>query len=679
VGSAGGRELETLNSILSAVKIAVGLGLVIFIHELGHFLMAKWNGVKVEKFSIGFGPTLFGFRRGETEYVIAALPLGGFVKMLGEGPDDEANKSTDPRAYPNKSVSARMAIISAGVIMNVFLAFGCFAFYYANPRLEQPPNLGSISAGTPAYLAGFRPGDEIVAIDGRGDLGYADLLEKVVLSSSGQVIHFRVRRPGQAELIDIDLEASREGTSDRPTIGVIAGHSLEVLGFRAPAGMEGPPKYDAVPDKEFQSKVDVVASGGPGGEAPKPLANALEYDRLLTTYRDRPLTFHIERRAVVENESTERVLESHDLMVPPNYFVDFGVRLTMEPITAVRKDSPAETAGFRKGDRIKTVDGISDFDPMQLPEICYRKAGKPMIFEIERPTPAGIHNTVTLTVTPEDRTPYRTPERLVQERENEPVDVPGLGFCFLVHPSIVAVREGSPAARAGLKPGDVISSLTLKTVEPAEKPGAKPKTDSFTFTFKDRTSSWFSAFIRMQSRQYQEIELVVNNASTPVKIMPERDTSWLYSYRGLEFQGMRRTLPGQGFTQALKSGYDRTIQTVLLVYSTFRSLVQRRVSPKNLGGPIMIFQMGYGAAGAKFSVLVYFLGILSINLAVLNFLPIPPLDGGQMVFLVAEKVRGRPLPDSAVLAGSYFGLFLVLCLMVFVTYQDIYRLIFGPL
>jgi regulator of sigma E protease len=90
--------LESLNSLFSAVKIAVGLGMVIFIHELGHFLMAKWNGVKVEKFSIGFGPTLFGFRRGETEYVIAALPLGGFVKMLGEGPEDEASKSTDPRA-----------------------------------------------------------------------------------------------------------------------------------------------------------------------------------------------------------------------------------------------------------------------------------------------------------------------------------------------------------------------------------------------------------------------------------------------------------------------------------------------------------------------------------------------------------------------------------------------------
>ena len=122
--------METLNSFLTIAKVALGLGFVIFIHELGHFLLAKWNGVKVEKFSIGFGPTLFGWRRGETEYVLAALPLGGFVKMLGEGPDEQESKSTDPRAYPNKSVSARMAIISAGVIMNLFLAVGCFVYRF---------------------------------------------------------------------------------------------------------------------------------------------------------------------------------------------------------------------------------------------------------------------------------------------------------------------------------------------------------------------------------------------------------------------------------------------------------------------------------------------------------------------------------------------------------------------
>ncbi len=94
-----------LSNILTIAEVALGLGFVIFIHELGHFLLAKWNDVKVEKFSIGFGPTIYGFRRGETEYVLAWLPLGGFVKMLGEGLEESETKSTDPRAYPNKSVA----------------------------------------------------------------------------------------------------------------------------------------------------------------------------------------------------------------------------------------------------------------------------------------------------------------------------------------------------------------------------------------------------------------------------------------------------------------------------------------------------------------------------------------------------------------------------------------------
>src|SRR5271166_6790613 len=129
-GSPGGGKLETLSWFWNVFKVLFGLGFVIFIHELGHFVLAKWNGVKVEKFSIGFGPTLLGFKRGETEYVIAAVPLGGFVKMLGEGLEEEANKSTDPRAFTNKSVGARMAIISAGVIMNIILGLACFVYAY---------------------------------------------------------------------------------------------------------------------------------------------------------------------------------------------------------------------------------------------------------------------------------------------------------------------------------------------------------------------------------------------------------------------------------------------------------------------------------------------------------------------------------------------------------------------
>src|SRR5262249_52033311 len=107
----------------------------------------------------------------------------------------------------------------------------------------------------------------------------------------------------------------------------------------------------------------------------------------------------------------------------------------------------------------------------------------------------------------------------------------------------------------------------------------------------------------------------------------------------------------------------------------FRSLATRRLSPNSMAGVITISRVTYRAARMGLTYLIHFLGILSINLAVLNFLPIPPLDGGQMVFLLAEKVRGRPLPDSALIAGTYLGLFLVLGLVVFVTFQDIVRVV----
>ena len=106
-----------------------------------------------------------------------------------------------------------------------------------------------------------------------------------------------------------------------------------------------------------------------------------------------------------------------------------------------------------------------------------------------------------------------------------------------------------------------------------------------------------------------------------------------------------------------------------------RSLAQFRVGPKSLSGPVKIVHIASMAASYGLNELIHFLGILSINLAVINFLPIPPLDGGQMVFLLAEKVRGKPLPESALMPAIYLGILMILCLFVFVTYQDVFGLI----
>ena len=369
--------METLIWLFNIAKVAVGLGFVIFVHELGHFLLAKWNDVKVEKFSIGFGRTLFGFRRGETEYVLAAIPLGGFVKMLGEGgeagegpPDPEA--VGDPRSFTNKSVGARMAIISAGVVMNLLLGFACFAYIFGQEREVTAAKVGSVLANSPAFEAGLRPGDEIVAIDGRRDVGFRDLKAAVNLSSSGQVIRFGVKRPGVDEELEFPIEPRREATADQPTIGVRPAFSLDVADYQPPAGTADAPAFPWPADR--RAEILVVAAAAPAGETPAPVASIEDFQRLSARHRDRPLDVVLNPRTF-GGKPVPGVAEEVRATLPANRFVDFGLRLAHGPIRAIRKGSPAEAAGFKVGDVLVAVEGREDFDPMRLPLECFARAG----------------------------------------------------------------------------------------------------------------------------------------------------------------------------------------------------------------------------------------------------------------------------------------------------------------
>jgi regulator of sigma E protease len=669
--------LETVYWFLNVFKVAFGLGFVIFIHELGHFLLAKWNGVKVEKFSIGFGPTLLGFKRGETEYVIAAIPLGGFVKMLGEGPEEEAAKSTDPRAYSNKTVGARMAIISAGVIMNVLLGLGCFVYAYGQGMVEMPARVGAIEAASPAYEAGLQPGDEIVAIDGRGDLSWTSMTLRVILSNQGQKLHFDVRRHGHDGTIGLDIQPRREAGSDRPTIGVRNSNSLMVGLFTPPAGMADPPTFPAASTATVDETrpVDLLVAVGPPGEEPTTLEAPIQYDRLLARYIDKPLV-HVFERHEGPIDSPGKVLERFEVTLPPSKFVDFGFRLGMEPINGIQKGSPADRAGFRVGDRIVKVNGSEDFDPMRLPTLCGDSAGKPMRFVVERPSADGSHTDHEIEVTPDDSPAWTEPAG-----PTESLEIPGLGLCYPVAAHITAVKPDSPAARAGLKPGDVINSITFtptktpETTDPKDASKQAPPPRPATIKLDDNTQSWVRAFWMLQMTREETVSVVVNGASTPKELAPVPVDDWYFPSRGLVFLPMIQRLPPQPIASALRRGWDDTIENILQIYGMFRSLAQGRVGPRGVAGPLTIFQVAYDNARTGLTELLHFLGLLSINLAVINFLPIPPLDGGQMLFLLAEKVRGRPLPESALTAGVLVGVVLVIGLMLFVTYQDVFRII----
>src|SRR3954466_5798963 len=151
------------------LAFAFVIGVLVFVHELGHFLMARRIGVRVLKFSLGFGPRLFGFTRGDTEYCISAIPLGGYVKMAGENPDDP--RTGQPDEFLSKTKWQRFQVLLMGPLMNLLLAVivtaGVLMRGAEVPSFtSKPPVVGQVVPGSPAEKAGIRTGDQVLAVNG---------------------------------------------------------------------------------------------------------------------------------------------------------------------------------------------------------------------------------------------------------------------------------------------------------------------------------------------------------------------------------------------------------------------------------------------------------------------------------------------------------------------------------
>lgn len=271
-------------TILAAVVV---LGVLIFFHELGHFLVAKWSKVGVLKFSLGFGPKLVGFKRGETEYLLSALPLGGYVKMVGEDPGDASPEASDPaRSFSKKSVGVRSLIILAGPVANLILPVVIFwgIFTFVGQSYFRPVT-GSPESGSPAANAGMAAGDRILAIDG-SPIERWDEIETAVRESGGRPLTLSVRQNGRTE--EMRIEPRAEKTRD------IFGQEIEVwdlglhplvstrIGQVLPgqvaqqAGMRSGDRVvavDGVPVSEWDQLAKII-HGSPG----KPLTLTMERD-----------------------------------------------------------------------------------------------------------------------------------------------------------------------------------------------------------------------------------------------------------------------------------------------------------------------------------------------------------------------------------------------------------------
>jgi regulator of sigma E protease len=232
-----------LDVATNALAFVFAIGLIIFVHEAGHFAVAKAFGMRVLAFSLGFGKRVWGFRRGETEYRLAALPLGGYVKLSGE--DLEEGPSDDPRDFVNRPRWQRIAVYLAGpaanVVLSVLLIWGLFVAGIDIPALQSiPAVVGEVEADSPAARAGLASGDEIVAVDGRAVDRWQDVAF-AVMTSIGRPVAIEVERGGArlhfaiTPIQPAGYEFGDIGVFPKllPKVGqVLAGSPAEAAGFR---------------------------------------------------------------------------------------------------------------------------------------------------------------------------------------------------------------------------------------------------------------------------------------------------------------------------------------------------------------------------------------------------------------------------------------------------------------
>lgn len=191
---------------------------IIIFHELGHFLVARWVGIDVEEFSIGFGPKLTGFRAMGTQFSVRLIPMGGYVKMLGEDSEEDGASRENEASYQNKTPLQRMAVIAAGPLMNFVLALLIFILIFGVVGVTlNVPRIGEVQPNTPAEQAGLQADDEIAAIDSQ-EMEYWTDVSTYIRNSEGETLVFSILRNGQP--LDVEVQPRRDG--DYPMVGIAA-------------------------------------------------------------------------------------------------------------------------------------------------------------------------------------------------------------------------------------------------------------------------------------------------------------------------------------------------------------------------------------------------------------------------------------------------------------------------
>ena len=706
-------NLPSFNFVWSIFQMVIGIGLVIFVHELGHFLAAKACGVKCEKFYVGFDAfdinlgvikipsRLVYFQWGETEYGIGILPLGGYVKMLGQhdnpieavtdphaategsklsndGPridaQPNARPTVDPRSFQAKTVPQRMLIMSAGVLMNLVFAvvFASFAFQFG---VSYPPVfVGDTVAGSPAWESNLS-GTQVLVINGTNTqdryFPFEELAQTIYMGGTQQPVMLEVKRP--------ESEAQTERLSIKPVVGLV-----KMKGFNPPSIGIGPmmstrlgadsPTVEGHPAHEsgFLANDLIIKLNG------KEVNNRVELSRELFQYWDQPVTFTVLRNTSGVYFSYQKYKNAGDsdgeiveLTVQPNPRRDTGMAMKYGPISAIQVGSPAYQEGMKAGDLILTMDG-QEFDPLLAPQYLRKMARevKPVEFVISRGEGSEAEEK-KISLTP------RFAQGVSSAAEDQPIAIDEIGVAIPVKNEIARVTEDGPAAKSGLQAGDQIVSATLdfsdeefrnKHLEQAKIVPIEGEVLVKNWARMDESlqSAYPSAFLRLKVRR--------DGKDFETEMTPTYSTEYFSEKRGLQLQKVMEVYTAEDLADAVHCGWQQVRYDSTKILRTLKQMVTGNVPLTAFGS---IGSMAVGATSEAMTGttrLLLFLTLLSVNLAILNFLPIPILDGGHMVFLAWEGITGQP-PNEKIQEGlTMVGALMLLVLIIFALGMDAWRI-----
>jgi len=686
----------------NVLLVLLGFGAVVLVHEFGHFVVAKLCGIKVEAFSIFMPPILLGIKKadrgyririlpellrkegnqreeglltfhvgkkilpGETEYRIGLIPFGGFVKMLGQDDVGADKPSDDPRSFANKPAWVRAAVFASGVTFNVISAVIIFMIVFMVGINLVAPVVGGVMPGSPAERAGIEAGDEVIEVSGKdGRLDFSDIMMAAVLSGEGKEVPLKIRR-SDGTIKDVKLVAEKLPGEKFRGFGIEGPMSLTIEQLVPGDANRLFTETGLLPGDRIRSVggVDVnsywqmqkVIEGTFAADVAV-LAERRQSSGKLELVETR-LSLH-PVAATDPNVQTEADLANICTIVPRLRItgvvgkpVSFKERLlgllSRVGLGGAKVD---DTPRLKAGDIIVAVADVEKPTYLELRQLTNEYEDKELPVTVLRSDSNGVGQRVTVPVVPEK---LPDSERVVIGIEVE----------LDAEEPIVAKTI---ATKQYPKPLDIPSGARITAVDGVE------------------VSSFYDVASQLQANAGQRVtidwrlnEQVAGNVA--VDVGEEKGIVKVHSFleQIVPFARLERLYKGKGPVDAIMMGYKRTKIFIIQTYVTLQRLIGGVVSPKQLMGPVGILTVSYRIVATQpFVYYVYFIGLISACIAVFNFLPLPPLDGGLVLLLLVEKIKGSALSIRTQEIIAYTGWGLIIALFIYVTFNDVVRSFFG--